>query len=289
MRKPITLALVWQLIVTAVSAGLHPAAADGLVAPETIPIGAGAFIMGSTDSERELAYRLDEKAYGHDRTRQGKWYADEPRSRFVLAGYRITRNLITNGEYALFVQAEAHPPPDVSAVTWRGYKLVHPYSRTRRFAWNGPQPPPGREQHPVVLVSHGDALAYAKWLSLKTGASWRLPSEAQWEKAARGIDGRLFPWGQIFMADYLNSHDGGPFDTEVVGSYPWAASPFGMLDAAGQVFEWTATPAGKDRLVVKGGSWDDKGCGVCRPAARHGRPHDLKHILIGFRLVTDLD
>ncbi|MCH7865658.1 MAG: SUMF1/EgtB/PvdO family nonheme iron enzyme, partial [Proteobacteria bacterium] len=53
------------------------------------------------------------------------------------------------------------------------------------------------------------------------------------------------------------------------------------------VFEWTSTPAGKGRFLVKGGSWDDKGCGVCRPAARHSRPKDLKHILIGFRLVQE--
>ena len=57
--------------------------------------------------------------------------------------------------------------------------------------------------------------------------------------------------------------------------------------AAGQVFEWTETPAGKGRSIVKGGSWDDKGCGVCRPAAGHSRPDTIKHILIGFRLVQD--
>ena len=60
-----------------------------------------------------------------------------------------------------------------------------------------------------------------------------------------------------------------------------------MLDAAGLVFEWTATLNGAARYIVKGGSWDDKGCGVCRPAARHARPTDLRHILIGFRLVRD--
>ena len=66
---------------------------------------------------------------------------------------------------------------------------------------------------------------------------------------------------------------------------------FGLLDAAGQVFEWTATPSPHGpagaRYLVKGGSWDDKGCGVCRPAARHSRPRALKHILIGFRLVRE--
>jgi formylglycine-generating enzyme required for sulfatase activity len=62
-----------------------------------------------------------------------------------------------------------------------------------------------------------------------------------------------------------------------------------VLDGAGQVFEWTANAAGgtPDRFIVKGGSWDDSGCGVCRPAARHARPAALKHILIGFRLVAE--
>ncbi len=59
-----------------------------------------------------------------------------------------------------------------------------------------------------------------------------------------------------------------------------------LLDAAGQVFEWTSSPGNPGRYLVKGGSWDDKGCGVCRPAARHARPQNIKHILIGFRLVT---
>ena len=84
----------------------------------------------------------------------------------------------------------------------------------------------------------------------------------------------------------MNSHDKGPFDTVPVDAFPNGASPFGMFDAAGQVFEWTATDAaGKGRYIVKGGSWDDSGCGICRPAARHSRPEDLKHILVGFRLV----
>ena len=72
-----------------------------------------------------------------------------------------------------------------------------------------------------------------------------------------------------------------------MGRFAAGASPFGLYDAAGQVFEWTATPAGTGRFMVKGGSWDDKGCGICRPAARHSRPAGLKHILIGFRLVRE--
>ena len=139
----------------------------------------------------------------------------------------------------------------------------------------------------MVLVSHGDALAYARWLSERTAQRWRLPTEAEWEKATRGGDGRRFPWGDAFHPDRLNSHDQGPFDTVPVGTFPTGASPFGILDGAGQVYEWTATRVGGARAIVKGGSWDDKGCGVCRPAARHSRPVALKHILIGFRLVVE--
>ena len=138
-----------------------------------------------------------------------------------------------------------------------------------------------------MLVSLADAEAYADWLSTVTGKRWRLPTAKQWEKAARGTDGRRFPWGDTYKPHYLNSHDQGPFDTVPVGSYPEGASPFGMLDPAGQVFEWTRTATNAERRLVKGGSWDDRGCGVCRPAARHGRPATLKHILIGFRLVHE--
>jgi len=171
--------------------------------------------------------------------------------------------------------------------TWKSYRLIHPYKRTRRHAWTDGRLPKGRVAHPVVMVSHGDARAYAAWLSKRTGLRWRLPSEQEWEKAARGAEGRRYPWGHAFDPSRLNSHDLGPFDTVPVGRYPNGASPYGMLDAAGQVFEWTATKKSKGRHVVKGGSWDDKGCGICRPAARHGRPDGIKHILVGFRLVRE--
>ncbi len=256
--------------------------------PETIAIPAGAFIAGSDRAEREMAYRLDEAAYGHSRTRKAKWYENEPdRQQRDTAAFRITRTPITNAQYAAFVTATGYPAPDVDPKTWAGYGLIHPYDRTRRHAWREGKPPSGRPDHPVVLVSHHDAEAYAAWLSSATGQSWRLPKEDEWEKAARGTEGRRFPWGDDWNPGLANSHDAGPFDTLPVGRFADGASPFGLLDGAGQVFEWTATAAGAGRFIVKGGSWDDSGCGVCRPAARHGRPAAIKHILIGFRLVGE--
>ncbi len=261
--------------------------------PALVAVPAGPYIRGSDRAEREAAYLLDEAAYGHDRTRTGKWYENEPaRQTAELPAFEIARSPITNAQYAAFVAATGHRVPEVDAATWRGYGLIHPYQRTRRHAWAGGVTPPGRGGHPVVLVSQGDARAYADWLSEVSGRRWRLPSEAEWEKAARGAGGRRFPWGRAWDPARLNSHDRGPFDTTPVGAYPSGASPYGLLDAAGQVFEWTATPmlgatGAGDRVIVKGGSWDDSGCGVCRPAARHGRPAALKHILIGFRLVAE--
>ncbi len=281
---------VCTVIIGAVDDGVQ---AGEIPVPATVNIQAGGFIAGSGQAERDAAYDLDQAAYGHDRTRQWGWYDDErPRRRHHLPAFAITRSTITNHQYAAFVAATGHPAPDVDRATWLGYRLIHPYQRTWRHAWRKRLPPPGREEHPVVLVSHVDALAYAAWLSAESGHSWRLPNELEWEKAARGTDGRYFPWGNEYDAGRLNSHDAGPFDTMAVGQFSNGASPFGLLDPAGQVFEWTATPANGQsgqpaRYLVKGGSWDDKGCGVCRPAARHGRPAAIKHILIGFRLVRE--
>ena len=93
--------------------------------------------------------------------------------------------------------------------------------------------------------------------------------------------------GNTFDARRLNSADAGPYDTVPVGQYPQSQSPYGVFDMAGQVFEWTATPASRSpqHFIVKGGAWDDLP-GVTRAAARHARPAELKHILIGFRCVT---
>ena len=267
-------------------AGAFPAFADAKLVPEIVWIPPGPFIAGSDAAEREAAYRLDEAAYGHSVTRDRGWYDRErARETLDLDGYFITKTLITNRHYAEFVDATFRPAPTVDRETWDAYRFIHPYERTLAFHWTDGTPPDGREGHPVVLVSHADALAYAGWLSEATGLWWTLPTELQWEKAARGTDGRTFPWGDGFDPARLNSHDLGPFSTLPVASFPAGNSPFGVTDVAGQVFEWTVTEFRSGRYLVKGGSWDDSGCGVCRPAARHSGAAKIKHILVGFRLV----
>ncbi|NIA70202.1 formylglycine-generating enzyme family protein [Pelagibius litoralis] len=288
--RPFIIQVIGALTVLLTAAATVPAIAGSQAfdPPEVIGIPGGAFVAGSDRAEREAAYGLDEAAYGHSRTREGRWYEGErPRGGVTLPAYDITRTAITNRLYAAFVASTGHPAPDVDPRTWAGYGLIHPYERTRRHAWQAGRPPAGREDHPVVLVSHEDAQAFAAWLSAETGRRWRLPSALEWEKAARGVEGRRFPWGDGWDPERLNSHDRGPFDTLPVGAFPAGASPYGLLDPAGQVFEWTASPAGEGRYLVKGGSWDDSGCGVCRPAAQHSRPQALKHILIGFRLIVE--
>lgn len=264
-----------------------PAAA--FQAPQSVVIPAGNFIFGSDSKERDYGYRLDERAYGHSLTRQRGWYDHEiGRRTEFLPAYAIMKTPVTNAQYEAFLADTRHRRPWVGADTWAAYRLVHPYLRARKFNWAGRTAPAGRRDHPVVLVSYGDARAYAKWLSRKTGETWRLPTPREWEKAMRGTTGRYFPWGNVFDPSRLNSHDKGPFSTTRVGRFAKGASPFGVLDGAGQVFEWTSQQVGKGRHMVKGGSWDDKGCGVCRAAAGHARRDAIKHILIGFRLVREV-
>ncbi|HLF03376.1 MAG TPA: SUMF1/EgtB/PvdO family nonheme iron enzyme, partial [Anaerolineales bacterium] len=96
--------------------------------------------------------------------------------------------------------------------------------------------PAGQENHPVVNVSWRDAIAFCQWLSQQTSKTFRLPTEAEWEKAARGVDGRIYPWGDEWDATRLNSGESGPKTTTPVGAYsPRGDSPYGLADVSGNV------------------------------------------------------
>jgi formylglycine-generating enzyme required for sulfatase activity len=167
---------------------------------------AGEFLMGSADDDPEA--RDDEK----------------PQHRVYLDTYYLAHYPVTQAQYARFVQATRHRVP---AGIFGG--KAYNWDRKRKA------PLQGREDHPVVQVDWDDAAAFCQWAGL------RLSTEAEWEKAARGTDGRIYPWGKEWDASRCNSSEGGKGGTTPVGAYsPAGDSPYGCADMAGNVCEWVA-------------------------------------------------
>lgn len=139
--------------------------------------------------------------------------------RVSLGTFYVSRVPITNAQYQIFVEATGHRLPP---------------------GWDDDRPAKEMLSHPVVTVNWHDALAYCGWLSQVTGTRITLPSEAEWEKAARGSqDQRAYPWGEGFEATRCNCRELGLEATTPVGVFPDGASPYGVLDMAGNVWEWT--------------------------------------------------
>jgi formylglycine-generating enzyme required for sulfatase activity len=259
-----------------------PGARDCPRDPQQLFVPAGEFIMGSTREEREYAYRLDKEV-----TRAYGWYEKETRRKVKSGDFCIDRYPVTNAQYKTFIEETGRSEPYISPQAYQrqGF-LIHPYAKVEEFLWRNGSFPEGREGHPVALVSLEDASSYCSWKGEKMKRSYRLPTEEEWEKAARGADGRIFPWGNEWNPDTLNSgHRFG--STTPVSRFPQGRSPYGLYDTVGNLFEWTATPWDTKNFVLKGCSWDDLP-GACRPAMRHGRPPQSKHILIGFRCASEL-
>ena len=256
---------------------LFSAVSSGCADPDrAVWVQAGPFWMGSNSAERRLAYALSTEA-----VREVRWFDAELRLRRLnLPAFCIDRFLVTQAQYAAFVAATRHRPPGISKEEYRhqGF-LVHDYEReVTRYLWDDGTPPAGRGDHPVVLVSADDAAVYCRWRY----AGSRLPTEAEWEKAARGEDGWIFPWGNQWDPERLNSAARGPGGTTPVTRYPEGVSSYGLFDPVGNVFQWTSSSLPDGRRIVKGCAWDDEP-GLCRPAFRHARPSETRHILIGFR------
>lgn len=295
---------VWILLSAACASGTT---AKGRVRRQlettgTVHIPAGVFLMGSTLDERAAALELAYAGHGRVIPEATAWLRQEYRQTSVDAPeFWIMENPVTQGAYLDYVRATGRPEPYVDAQTWARQDLRQPYSVVERVAWARGIPAPTRFDHPVVLVSQAQAADYCTWWGAQRDGVGRLPSEAQWEKAARGPDGRAYPWGPDYEPGHLNAADAGPGDTVEVGSFQHGASPYGALDMAGNVFEWTrtqqkpGTPAGPYQaqgpevvsFVVKGGAYSTYGH-ASRAAARHFRPAGLRHVIIGFRCVLEL-
>jgi formylglycine-generating enzyme required for sulfatase activity len=209
----------------------------------------------------------------------------------------MMRQEITNREFAAFVAATGYRTDaersgfgHVWTDRWRrvpGASWRHPQGRASTIA--------GLEEHPVVQVSARDAAAYCAWRGL------RLPSEREWEFAARGTDGRRYPWGDAppeqqgeRRANFgtldccAPDASDGFVRTAPVGSYPKGASPFGLLDMAGNVWEWTSSrhsPGGTE-VVLRGGGWGNDAYGL-RVSYRHANPPDIGLDMVGFRCAGD--
>jgi len=245
------------------------------IVPPVCCVPAGAFLMGSEPS-RDNAFRPDEL----------------PQHGVTLPGFEMARYPVTVAEYQRAVAAGAVSQP------WNWQRqLLHVTC-------------------PVVNVAWQAAVDYAAWLACYTGEAWRIPSEAEWEKGARGSDGRIYPWGDrwnpalaIIKDTPSNTYKGiGP---SPVGQHPGSASPFGVEDLVGNVWEWTISlhypypydsRDGREDMgvaadiqdqlsderharIMRGGSWDDAQSSA-RTAMRglHVPPWNIDGY-IGFRLV----
>lgn len=215
-------------------------------------------------------------------------YGDEKTRMTIDHGYWIDKYPVTNEKYRAFIQAGGYEKQqDWSAEGWQ-WKTKNNIRSPKYWddeKWN-------KADHPVVGVSYYEAEAYAKWVGK------RLPTEEEWEKAARGEDGRQYPWGEDFDKDKCNGSDGvlsalrriaSSSGTTPVDQYPNGVSPYGCYDMAGNVWEWCASwydKTGGGR-VVRGGSWDFDPGGL-RVSFRDRCLADLRHGHLGFRLAQDI-
>lgn len=262
-----------------------------VILPPMVSVEPGSFLLGS------------------DQLRDKDAFNDEfPRSEAYISGFSIGKFPLTVAEYSYFLRATGHKPPDVFA----GYIMDIPWHRQLSQ----------RQTHPVVGISWFDAVKYAEWLSSVTGRQYRLPTESEWERAARGNDDRIYPWGsnlasffgkdtygnfrEIGKSGYTFFERLGPLVfrmalTRPVGRYSLGRSACGCLDMAGNVWEWTSSlkkpypyrsddgreaPDAPGKRVVRGGSFHSDHTEV-RAACRVGYEPDSVTAYIGARLACD--
>jgi len=215
-----------------------------------------------------------------------------PEHTVYLDAYWVYKHEVTNAQFAVFLNAQGNQ--EEGGMTW-----LEDVDEDARIRQSGGEwvPDSGYGDHPVVEVSWYGAQAYCEW------AGGRLPTEAEWEKAARGTDGRTYPWGEESPTCSLAQFDSCSGQTVPVGSFPNGTSPYGALDMAGNVEEWVGDffdsdyystsignnptgPESGDYRVFRGGAWDNSEWNL-RTARRFGFWPNSSHDRNGFRCILE--
>lgn len=241
---------------------------------------------------------------GSSEARDANTYDDEkPQHRVELPSHRIGLYPVTNAQYRLFVEGGGYEDSRYwmeEGWVWRSENgIVAPESWDERM-WNSPN-------RPVVGVNWYEAMAFASWLAAQLDMPIQLPTEAEWEKAARGDDGRIYPWGDEWDPERANTQETGIGQTSTVGIFPAGASPYGCLDMSGNVWEWTLSlwgqkdgqpefgyrydpsdgredPNTKGKRIIRGGSWSSW-LSKARNAFRGMADQRTRNRMISFRIV----
>lgn len=231
---------------------------------------------------------------------------ERPIHRVYVSEFFISRFPVTQDDYARFIRATGYPAPAVRNLPLiAGGREAHFKELAAPYVWENAEPPAGHGSHPVVLVRYDDAVAYCQWLSETLTRVARLPTEAEWEKAARcGSEGTRYPWGHDidqshanFLADSAVKHQRG---TRPTGTYP--PNGYGLYDMMGNMWEWVTDwyasdyyglgdvrdprgPESGNMRIVRGGSWVNDDPAMLRCAYRHKVPPDSYAYSMGFRIV----